>query len=527
MTGTGYAQKVYILGKDDDSVNIDGSGMHVQEAFPQYISFRFRITDDENGSQLPDIPCSKVIIRNATDPTTPNVPVYISGIGANNMGNNSMFLRDDESTTILVDDANKIALHSANQQDVRIIIYPTSESEVDLSEHPNINLPYLDIIPPTFVSITPTDGATNVERDTTVEIVMDESIDPNTVTTTNLSISPAPPSPGTWTVGVDTLDDTKLFLNSESTLAASTLYTITLQNVADLSGNLLAAPVVKTFTTKAAPPPPDTTPPTITTKDPASGESNVSISKAPKIIFSEDIDAATITTSTVKLREVTTTNLVTCTVSLGADKKTVTMTPSTSLQYSFAYQIEVIGGSSGVKDLAGNPLASTQTWQFTTVAQTYTLKYNVSYTHDNKLGGSYSDWIGLKVVNSSSLMNNVTPRKITVQLKKIGSPTGNISCQIRSGPTTVVKTIGSTLSAASLTTSLVEYTFIESTNNTKLQSGYRLVIAFNGGDSSNYIIMRRNQSNPFDGLNTWEIEEDGAGGDDDNTTYDMGGKVYE
>ena len=51
------------------------------------------------------------------------------------------------------------------------------------------------------------------------------------------------------------------------------------------------------------------------------------------------------------------------------------MTPTAALTASTTYTVTIIGGASGVKDLAGNALVNNYTWTFTTaaVATTYTL----------------------------------------------------------------------------------------------------------------------------------------------------------
>src|SRR5207344_1640447 len=46
----------------------------------------------------------------------------------------------------------------------------------------------------------------------------------------------------------------------------------------------------------------------------------------------------------------------------------ITLTPSSALSGSIVYTATIKGGSSGVKDLAGNALASDYTWSFTTAA---------------------------------------------------------------------------------------------------------------------------------------------------------------
>ncbi len=54
------------------------------------------------------------------------------------------------------------------------------------------------------------------------------------------------------------------------------------------------------------------------------------------------------------------------TVSYDAASKKVTLKPSLALASYTSYTATVKGGSSGAKDLAGNPLAADKVWTFTT-----------------------------------------------------------------------------------------------------------------------------------------------------------------
>ena len=79
------------------------------------------------------------------------------------------------------------------------------------------------------------------------------------------------------------------------------------------------------------------------------------------------MDAATINSSTIELRNPSNT-LITATVSYNAGTNTATLTPSAPLANSTVYTAKVKSGTSGVKDVAGNALASDYNWSFTTAA---------------------------------------------------------------------------------------------------------------------------------------------------------------
>jgi hypothetical protein len=113
--------------------------------------------------------------------------------------------------------------------------------------------------------------------------------------------------------------------------------------------------------------PADTTPPTVTVTTPAAGATGVPTTASLAATFSEALDATTITTSAIQLRDASNT-LVTSTVTYNAATQTATLAPAAALATSSTYTATIKGGASGVKDLAGNSLASDYQWSFATAA---------------------------------------------------------------------------------------------------------------------------------------------------------------
>ena len=111
----------------------------------------------------------------------------------------------------------------------------------------------------------------------------------------------------------------------------------------------------------------DTTAPTVTGVAPASGATGVAASANATATFSEAMSAASITTANFELRGPGGA-LVPGAVSYDAASRTATLNPTAALAASTAYTATVKGGASGVKDLAGNALATDRTWTFTTAA---------------------------------------------------------------------------------------------------------------------------------------------------------------
>lgn len=115
--------------------------------------------------------------------------------------------------------------------------------------------------------------------------------------------------------------------------------------------------------------PPDTTPPTVSSTTPNNGANNISTGTTVAVTFSEAMNASTISTNTFELRNASNT-LVPANVTYNSGTQTATLTPSSSLATNTTYTATVKGGSTGVKDLAGNALAQNYTWSFTTTSTT-------------------------------------------------------------------------------------------------------------------------------------------------------------
>ncbi|HEU5098365.1 MAG TPA: Ig-like domain-containing protein, partial [Roseiflexaceae bacterium] len=108
--------------------------------------------------------------------------------------------------------------------------------------------------------------------------------------------------------------------------------------------------------------PADTTPPTITTTAPSNAASNVSTGTSVTATFSEPLDASTVNGTNFSLAGPTGT--VPATVSYSSASNSATLAPSAALAAGASYTAQI----SGVKDVAGNTLAGTYSWSFSTAA---------------------------------------------------------------------------------------------------------------------------------------------------------------
>jgi Tol biopolymer transport system component len=110
--------------------------------------------------------------------------------------------------------------------------------------------------------------------------------------------------------------------------------------------------------------PTDTQAPRVTNTSPAAGVRDVARGiKEVTANFSEPVQAATLTSNTVQLFSGNSTKPIKA--ALRKTSTSVTLTPSSKLDAKTKYTAKIKGGAAGVKDLAGNPLAS-YSWSFTT-----------------------------------------------------------------------------------------------------------------------------------------------------------------
>ncbi len=112
----------------------------------------------------------------------------------------------------------------------------------------------------------------------------------------------------------------------------------------------------------------DTTAPTVTGVSPPAGATGVASSARPSATFSEPLAPGSVSTSTFTLRKQGASADVAGTVAYDGAARSVTLTPAAALEAGASYTARAVSGASGLKDVAGNPLAADHTWSFTVAA---------------------------------------------------------------------------------------------------------------------------------------------------------------
>lgn len=220
-----------------------------------------------------------------------------------------------------------------------------------------------DITAPAITGTINAGGATDVAINSKVGATFGEGMDPLTITNENFTLINT--ASGAAVPGTVSYSGVNALFTPASNLATSTGYTATIKGgaggVKDLAGNALAADFVWSFTTAAAA---DTTLPAVTSTNPANLATGVALNGTTNATFSEALDPLTINTATFRLAGPGAAS-VTGAVDYNTITKTATFIPSAPLAASTTYTATI---TTGVKDLAGNALATQKLWSFTTAA---------------------------------------------------------------------------------------------------------------------------------------------------------------
>lgn len=221
-----------------------------------------------------------------------------------------------------------------------------------------------DSTAPTLTATTPAADATGANPDADITASFSEAIDPATVNTTTFQLrDPA----GTVIAAAVTYDgaNRRAALNPGAALAAGTRYTATIKGgadgVADVAGNRLAADHTWGFRTAGE----NTTAPIVTSTSPSADATGAGTDANATVVFSEAMDANSITSSTIELRDGAG-KLVAANVGYDDAAMSAVIDPIQPLAVATRHTVTVKGGVDGVRDATGVPLQASFSWSFTT-----------------------------------------------------------------------------------------------------------------------------------------------------------------
>jgi len=217
----------------------------------------------------------------------------------------------------------------------------------------------VDTTRPTVLTTIPADAATNVPINMDISVAFSEAMNPLTINTNSFTLKK----------GATAVAGTVSYVNGTATFAPATSLTTNTDYTAeittgakDLGGNALLNNFIWNFTSSTST---DTNPPTVIGTNPTNTATSVAINHTINATFSENMDPSTISTANFKMAGPETTNLA-GTVAYVVSSQIATFTPATNLAPNTTYTNTI---TTGVKDLAGNALATNFVWIFTTGAQ--------------------------------------------------------------------------------------------------------------------------------------------------------------
>jgi hypothetical protein len=212
----------------------------------------------------------------------------------------------------------------------------------------------------TVTSTHPANGETGVVLNTKISATFSGAVDSATITTATFTVKQ-----GTTVVpGTVAFTPLTAVFSPAVNLIPNTLYTATITTgVKDQTGKALASNFVWSFTTGTTL---DATAPTVIGTINANGAANVAVNTNVGATFSEVMNPLTITNANFTLKETVAGTPVAGIVSYSGVN--AVFDPLNNLASNTSYTATIKGGVTGVKDLAGNPMASDFVWSWTTGA---------------------------------------------------------------------------------------------------------------------------------------------------------------
>jgi len=206
------------------------------------------------------------------------------------------------------------------------------------------------------ISVTPATGSTGAAVTTAVTATFNEVMNATTFNSSTFTLTAAGGTAVIGNVSYSAGSSTAVFTPA-SPLAYNTVYTATITTgVQNPAGTALGANDTWSFTTATGPAP------TVAAVTPGNGSTGLAANTTVTAIFSEAMNASTITASTFTLTPQGGAP-VSATVSYNAATFTATLTPNAPLAVSTTYTAAV---TTGVVGATGSALADVNSWSFTT-----------------------------------------------------------------------------------------------------------------------------------------------------------------
>jgi len=221
-----------------------------------------------------------------------------------------------------------------------------------------------DTTPPQVLMVNPLNNLTNVPINAVVQVSFDRPVAANSLSQVILKAN------GSVVATAPALSNggQTLTLNTPDLLTPGTTYTVTINGVADLAGNVMTTAVTDTFTTGTAG---ILTNPSVLMVTPANGATSVATNSSIVVQFTNPMNPASFNTGSFILTVTSTSAVVPGTFSFSSDAKTVTFTPTSpltggSVQYTLTIPYNGYLQPIQASDVGLNPVYPTFTSFFQT-----------------------------------------------------------------------------------------------------------------------------------------------------------------
>ena len=282
-----------------------------------------------------------------------------------------------------------------------------------------------DAVPPTVSSTSPANGAAGVAINSTITATFSEVMQSSTINTNTFTVSD-----GSGNIsGTVSYSGTTATFTPSSNLSVSTTYTATDYHGGEgFSRQYTGSDYTWSFTTV------DTIQPTVISTSPANGAAGVAINSASPPHSARAMQSSTINTNTFTVSDGS--GNISGTVSyIGT---TATFTPSAvTCLHSTIYTARI---TTGVRDLAGNALASDYTWGFTTtsdadppiVISTIPVNGATGVATNSTINVTFSEAMQSSTINANTFTVSDGSGKISGTVSYSGTtatftPSGNLS----------------------------------------------------------------------------------------------------
>ena len=261
--------------------------------------------------------------------------------------------------------------------------------------------PGLPGVCPQVISTSPTDTASGVSLNRTIDAAFNEAMNSSSINTATFTIKQ-----GTTPIaGVITYAGTTATFSPTNNFLPNTKYTGTITSgVKDPAGNAMLSDYVWNFTTGAGP---DITAPSVISTDPANAAIDVALNKKISATFSEAMDSLSTTTNFTLVNTTLGGTSVNGTVSYSGT--TAVFSPSGNLAANTTYTGTI---TTGAKDVTGNAIAGKYVWNFTTthdvtpptVISTDPVNAATGVVFDKKITATFSEAMNPLTLNATTFI---------------------------------------------------------------------------------------------------------------------------